>query len=131
MVTVAVAPYRYIYGISILFFLTGLPTSPELADFRKVRHGCFSIRLFAAHNSRPISASKPHTSQCCSDYGACGFVLAGHSGICIAVDLCPWSSATHSWINSDGYMHAPQYFADGVRRGLLHDLHGSPYFEIR
>ena len=67
--------YKYIYGFSIAFFLIGLHSSCEFAEFRAIRHGCFSIRLFTSCDSHPKPASTLLDSPCRSGRGACGFVL--------------------------------------------------------
>jgi hypothetical protein len=69
--------YIYKYGVSIAFFLIGLHSSSEFGEFRAIRHGCSSIRLFTSCDSHPIPASNLLASQCRSGRGACGFVLAG------------------------------------------------------
>ena len=40
-----------IYGNSIAFFLMGLHSSFEFAEFRWIPHGCFSIRRFTGLNT--------------------------------------------------------------------------------
>jgi hypothetical protein len=67
----------HLYEISMPFFLTGLDSSSDFAEFRAVRHGCFSIRLFTPSDSHPVPASKLLGGHCCSDRGACDFVLTG------------------------------------------------------
>ena len=49
----------YIYGFSIAFFLIGLHSSCEFAEFRAIRHGCFSIRLFMLTST---TARAPHAA---------------------------------------------------------------------
>ena len=63
------------------FFLIGLDSSSDFAEFRPIRHDCFSIRLFTSCDSHPVPASKLLGGHCCSDRGGCGFVLVGDPDI--------------------------------------------------
>ena len=54
------------------FFLRGLDSISDFAEFRAIRHGCISIRLFTSCDSHSIPAKKLLGGPCS---GACGFVL--------------------------------------------------------
>jgi hypothetical protein len=67
-----------IYSVSIGFFLTGLNTSCEFAEFIAIRHGCFSIRLFTSCKSHLSGTPNLLDSHHRSSRGDCGFVLVAY-----------------------------------------------------